>query len=675
MNINDEITVIKGVGPKTKIALNKCGIFNILDLILYFPRDYEYDSFFESIQDIKESERVTIKVLIKDIKKDVYIRKNLILSTVLIKNGNLLLEAKWFNQPYIKNKIEVNREYIFSGILKIEKNKKIFINPEIKNVDKYSCIIKPKYNLTASISNNLLFKLINEVLSKFKFIESLPNTILNKYNLCSLDQAIRNIHIPENGSKLKQSKERLKFQELFSYCIKLEMLKKYRENQGISYKISSDLKLLKEKLPYNLTNAQNKVIREILIDEKKSKPMNRLIQGDVGSGKTIIALIALFNAIKNGYQGVLMAPTEILASQHFEEAKRLFSDFGVNIGLLLGSISKNEKNRVKEELKAGKIDIIVGTHALLEADVEFSNLGIIVTDEQHRFGVGQRNRLLNKNSRVDVLVMSATPIPRTLALTIYGDLEVSVIDELPPGRSKIDTFSIEKTKRNLAYEFALKEVKKGAQVYIVCPLVEENEEIKAISVEELFTDLKQKYFKDIPIEMLYGKMPPKLKDNIIENFRCNKVKVLVSTTVIEVGVNVPNATVMIIENAERFGLSQLHQLRGRVGRGNKKSYCILISDLKNEVSKKRMDIITKSNDGFYIAEEDLKLRGSGEIFGMNQHGEDGFSLANLIEDIDILKVASNEARILVKSNKEEDIIIKNKIIAKLKETSKLICFN
>ncbi|KOA20535.1 ATP-dependent DNA helicase RecG [Clostridium homopropionicum DSM 5847] len=675
MNINDDITVMKGVGPKTKIALNKCGIFKILDLILYFPRDYEFNSFFESIEEVKESKRVTTKVLIKNIKKDAYIRRNLILSTVLIKNENILLEAKWFNQPYIKNKIELNREYIFSGTLKIEKNKKIFINPEIKNVEKYSCSIKPKYNLTAGISNNLLNKLINEVLSKFKFVESLPNTVLTKYNLFSLDQAIRNIHIPEDNYKLQQSKERLKFQELFSYCLKLEMLKKYRENQGISYKISPELKLLKEKLPYNLTNAQNRVIREILIDEKKSRPMNRLVQGDVGSGKTIIALIALFNAIKNGYQGVLMAPTEILASQHFEEAKKLFYDFGVNIGLLIGSISKTEKNRVKEELKLGKIDLIVGTHALLEEDVEFFNLGIIVTDEQHRFGVGQRNRLLNKNSNVDVLVMSATPIPRTLALTMYGDLEVSVIDELPPGRSKVDTFFIEKNKRYLAYEFALKEIKKGTQVYIVCPLVEENEEIKVISVEELFAELKQEYFNGIPIEMLYGKMPPKHKDVIIENFRDNKVKVLVSTTVIEVGVNVPNATVMIIENAERFGLSQLHQLRGRVGRGNKKSYCILISDLKSEVSKKRMNIITKSNDGFYIAEEDLKLRGSGEIFGMNQHGEDGFSLANLIDDINLLKIASNEAKILVKSDKKEDIIIKNKIIAKLKETSKLICFN
>lgn len=675
MNINDDITIIKGVGPKTKISLNRCGIFSIIDLILYFPRDYEFDSFFESVEEVKESKRITTKVLIVNIKKDVYIRKNLILSTVIIKNENLLLEAKWFNQPYIKNKIELNKEYILSGTLKIEKNKRMFINPEIKNIEKYNCIIKPKYSLSFGISNNILYKLINEVLSKFKFVESLPDTILTKYNLCTLDQAIRNIHIPENEYMLKQSKKRLKFQELFSYCLKLEMLKKYRENQGISYKISPELKLLKEKLPYNLTSAQNRVIREVLIDEKRSSPMSRLVQGDVGSGKTIIALIALFNVIKNGYQGVLMAPTEILASQHFDEAKKLFYDFGVNIGLLIGSISKNEKNRIKEELKLGTIDIIIGTHALLEEDVEFFNLGIIVTDEQHRFGVGQRNRLQNKNSNVDVLVMSATPIPRTLALTMYGDLEISVINELPPGRSKIDTFCLEKNKRNLAYEFALREIKKGAQVYIVCPLVEENEDMKVISVEELFTELKEEYFNGIPIEMLYGKMPPKHKDIIIENFRDNKVKILVSTTVIEVGVNVPNATIMIIENAERFGLSQLHQLRGRVGRGNKKSYCILISDLKSEVSRKRMEIITKSNDGFYISEEDLKLRGSGEIFGMNQHGEDGFSIANLIDDFDILKIASNEAKILVKSDKEEDINIKNKIIAKLKETSKLICFN
>lgn len=675
MNIKDNITTLKGVGPKTTNILNKCGIDNILDLILYFPRDYEENCFFHSLEEIVEDKKVILKVKVKEIKKDANVRKNLTISTVILVNGNASIEAKWFNQPYMKNKFKVNEEYVVVGTLKNHKYKKILMNPKILDDNKNNYNINPKYNLVSKATNNLFIKLISQVLPKVKFIENLPESILNKYNLSSLDEAIRNIHLPENTIKLEKARERLKFQELFSYALKLELLKDYKNNNGISFAISEELKSLKKSIPFELTAAQSKVVREVLIDEKKDKPMNRLVQGDVGSGKTIVALIGLFNVIKNGFQGVFMAPTEILASQHFQEAKQLFKDFNIRIELLVGSTTKNNKQMIKNDLKCGKVDLVIGTHALLEEDVEFYNLGMVVTDEQHRFGVAQRNKILNKNNNIDVLVMTATPIPRTLALTLYGDLDISIIDELPPGRRKIDTFCVDKNKRKKVYEFAIKEIGNGAQVYIVCPLVEENEDIKAISVEELYRELKEGYFKNIQIEILHGKIPSKQKDCIIENFRQGHIKALVSTTVIEVGVNVPNATLMIIENSERFGLSQLHQLRGRVGRGNKKSYCILVSDLKNEVSKKRMNIITGSNDGFYIAEEDLKLRGSGEIFGISQHGENGFILANLVEDINIFKCASHEAKILVNSHDKDDISIKNKIIEKLNETSKLICFN
>jgi ATP-dependent DNA helicase RecG len=675
VNINDEITILKGVGPKIKAALNNCGIYNILDLILYFPRDYEYTSYCQCIDDLKENDKVTIKGKVAQIKKDVYIRKNLIISNIVFFVEDSKFEVKWFNQPYMKNKFRINEEYTLSGTYKVEGNKKNLINPVLVSNDSNHKEISPKYKLRNRLTDNFFIKIISEVLGKVQFAENLSSYIVKKYNLCSLDYAIVNIHNPESLQTLEEAKKRLKFQELFTYSLKLELLKEYKQSDGISFKISPELKELKEKLPYTLTEAQNKVIREILIDEKKSVPMNRLVQGDVGSGKTIVALIVLFNVIRNGYQGTLLAPTEILANQHYSEALKLYKEFDVKVEILTGSTSNKNKKRIKEDLKTGKIDIIIGTHALLEEDVEFINLGMIVTDEQHRFGVRQRNRLCNKNDKVDVLVMSATPIPRTLALTLYGDLDISTIDMLPPGRKKIDTFCVNENERKRVYNFALKEMEKGAQVYIVCPLVEENEDLDVVSVEELYTELKENYFHNVEIDMLHGKMQPKLKEEIMEKFKKDKIKVLISTTVIEVGVNVPNATLMIIENSERFGLSQLHQLRGRVGRGSKKSYCILISKLKNEITKKRMNIITSSNDGFFIAEEDLKLRGSGEIFGTNQHGEEELIFTNIVEDYDLFKVANYEAKVIAKSDNKEDILIKNKVKDKLHATLKYICFN
>lgn len=675
MNIYNEVSTIKGIGPKTAKMLNKCGINSILDLIVYFPREYEESYYCDSIENINESRKIVIKGSVKQIKKDIFLRKNLIISNVVFTNKNINFEAKWYNQPYVKNKFKINSEYILCGKLEVDKYKKCLMNPYIIESDEKFNKITPIYSLSDKLTNNFFIKTISSVLSSIKLVENLPTYIVEKYKLCSLDEAIRNMHMPKDFNLLREAKKRLKFQELFTYSLKLELIREYKNNGGISFKISDELKILKERIPFKLTEAQNRVVREILIDQKKDKPMNRLVQGDVGSGKTIIALIAIFNIIKNGYQAALMAPTEILAYQHYEEAKKLFRDFDINIEMLAGSTTIKNKKRIKDDLKKGKIDILIGTHALLEEDVEFENIGMIVTDEQHRFGVRQRNKLLNKNNKVDVLVMSATPIPRTLVLTLYGDLDISTINELPPGRKKVDTFCVNSKMRKRIYTFALKEIEKGAQVYIVCPLVEENDEIKAISVEKLYNELKENYFKDISLEILHGRMQQKIKDEIMENFKIGNIKAIISTTVIEVGVNVPNATIMIIENAERFGLSQLHQLRGRVGRGSKQSYCILVSDLKNEVSKKRMNILTSSNNGFFIAEEDLKLRGSGEIFGVNQHGENGLILSDIINDFEIFKYANKEAKNLIRSNDEKDIIIKNRIIDKLNQTSKYICFN
>ena len=472
-------------------------------------------------------------------------------------------------------------------------------------------------------------------------------------------------------------RRRLKFQELFTYSLKILMLKEFIKfhNDGIQFKIAPELTFLKEQLPFELTRAQSKVVREILIDQKKDKGMNRLLQGDVGSGKTIVAIITMFNVVKNGYQTSMMAPTEILAKQHYAEIQNVLKDFPLNIKLLSGSTSAKNKQLIKDELKNGTIDIIIGTHALIEDNVEFKNLGMVVTDEQHRFGVSQRNRFSNKGKNIDILVMTATPIPRTLSLYLYGDLDVSIIDELPPGRQKIDTSYENMSSSDHVYDFALNEINKGRQVYIVCPLVEENEDMKLSSVEMLYEKLKKEQFKDINIAMIYGKMPSKLKNEVMDKFKDGEIKVLVSTTVIEVGVNVPNATVMIIENSERFGLAQLHQLRGRVGRGKYKSYCILLAKITNNIVRKRLEVLIKSNDGFYIAEEDLKTRGAGELFGIRQSGESGLILADVICDIDILKLANNEAKNLIQSNNSEDVVVKNDIIEKIKKSSNYICFN
>lgn len=678
MDIYSDIGTIKGVGPKTKEQLNKAGIFSLLDLILYFPRDYEIISQYDNIKKAQYGEKIIIGAYAKKISKDFITPTRKIITTIVFSDGLNNFTCKWFNQPYLKNNFKPFIKYFLMGKVESNNGRIIITNPKTisENENSNSKIIMPVYIQKNGISNRLLTKLITEILNKIKIRENLPHFIIKQYNLCSLDEAIKNIHMPSDMQVIKEAKRRLKFQELLIYSLKIILLRVSMKNcDGIAFKISAELKDLKSKLDFNLTNAQNRAIREILLDQKKNTPMNRLLQGDVGSGKTIVALISLFNVVMNGYQTALMVPTEILAKQHFEAAQKLFKDFNIDIQLLIGSTTQKEKAKIKTDLQNGKIKIIIGTHTLFQDDIEFKNLGMIVTDEQHRFGVNQRAKLYSKGKNVDILVMTATPIPRTLSLYLYGDLDISVIDELPPGRQKIDTFYIKSNQKNKAYSFALKEIQKGRQVYIVCPFVEDNEELEIASVEKLYEHLKKSIFRDTSISILHGKMSSKEKDSVMEQFKKDKIKVLLSTTVIEVGINVPNATLMIIENAERFGLAQLHQLRGRVGRGSDKSYCILIADIKSQNIRKRMEIMKSSNDGFYIAEEDLKLRGSGELLGYRQHGDDELILSDVIEDMQILKVANREARRITASENPEDKMFVNELKSNLENISQFICFN
>ncbi|HAT4228235.1 TPA: ATP-dependent DNA helicase RecG [Clostridium perfringens] len=677
MNIYDDIGLVKGVGPKLKERLNKVGIFTVLDLLLYFPRDYEFLNDDISLNGDTSDEKAILKCKVKSYGSSIKTRNGKTLTTINFTYNNLKVIGKWFNQPYIKRNFILGNEYNLMGKFKKVNNTLEVINPLIPCKEANKSEILPIYTLKNGLTNKILVKLINEILKNMIIKENLPEEIVKKYKLISLDKAIRNIHFPVGRGELQSAINRLKFQELFTYSLKIIMMKAHikKENSGISFKMSPLLKELKESLPYTLTNAQSRTLREILLDQKRNIAMNRLVQGDVGSGKTLVALISMFNVYMNGYQTVLMAPTEILANQHYAEAKKYLDKFRVDIELLTGSTKEKEKKRIKEKIASGKEIMLIGTHALIQDDVELNNLGLVVTDEQHRFGVEQRSRLINKNKRADVLVMTATPIPRTLSLYLYSDLDISIIDELPPGRKPIDTMLVDMNQRMKAYNFALKEVEKGRQFYIVSPLIEENEKLNLNSVEKIYEELKNGIFKDVRIEILHGKMAGKDKDKIINTFKNGEIKGIISTTVIEVGVNVPNSTMMIIENAERFGLAQLHQLRGRVGRGEHKSYCILIANTKNDITRRRMEIMTESSDGFYIAEEDLKLRGAGEVFGMRQHGDEGFILANVVDDINILKCANHEAKLIVNNINEDNKKLCTEIMRGIERNSKYICFN
>ncbi|HBF3844588.1 TPA: ATP-dependent DNA helicase RecG [Clostridioides difficile] len=685
MDLYKDVQYVKGIGPKKADKLNKLGIFTLKDLLYYFPRQFEDRNNLKKIAQLEDGEKVTIKAVISSI-NTFSPKEGMTLTKIDVKDETGSAKLVFFNKSYIKNTFRPG-----DSILVFGKVKKIFNNLELTsceleyltNSPKNTCRFMPVYQLTYGVTNKEIMSIIRTVLEDKELIiqEYMPQRIIEKYRLCSIDFAVRNIHSPSSKESLKIALYRIVFEELLILQLGLFVFKSGRNKEdGIKFETSKDLKKIISALPFKLTKAQNRALDEIIQDMNLEKIMNRLVQGDVGSGKTVVALLALANCVLNGYQGALMAPTEILAGQHYISLTESLKDFGINVGLLIGSLTKKQKDTVLEQIKNNEIDILIGTHALIEDKVEFNNIGLVITDEQHRFGVMQRSKLSLKGANPDILVMTATPIPRTLALILYGDLDISIIDELPPGRQPIETIAIEKSKRDRAYNnLVRREVESGRQVYIVCPLVEESEAIEAKSAVELVEELRAEYFHDLRLGLLHGKMKSSEKDEVMRLFKNKEIDILVSTTVIEVGVNVPNATLMIIENAERFGLAQLHQLRGRVGRGSHKSYCVLIYDSKTDVCRQRMAIMEETNDGFKISEKDLEIRGPGEFFGTRQHGLPELKVANLFKHIKILKLAQQEARyILGEDNNlqlKENMALKKEIIDKFKDTLKEISLN
>ena len=608
---------------------------------------------------------------------EIKIRKNLTLCKLYVRDESGGCEIVWYNQGYLKNNFKPNERYKFYGKVKAGYGKYEMQSPvfEPESSNKNTGKIIPIYPLTYSLTQNTLRKIMENALNEVngKLEETLPNYIINKYHFYDINTAIKQIHFPDNFEKFKLARNRLVFEELLSMQLALLSLKnKYEvKKKGISFSKDAKMSDVINNLPFKLTKAQLRVLEEIDNDMESDKPMNRLLQGDVGSGKTVIALTAAYKAVKSGYQATIMAPTAILATQHLESFNEILKDTGIRCELLISGITKKKKEDILQRLADGEIDILIGTHAILEENVVFKNLGLVVTDEQHRFGVRQRSIIAQKGENPDVLVMTATPIPRTLALILYGDLDISIIDELPPNRKKIETYAVKKGMEVRVNNFIAKNIQEGRQCYIVCPLVEENEEINAVSVMELVEHYQKNVFPNFRVTYLHGKMRPKEKDAIMEEFKNGNIDILISTTVIEVGVNVPNANIMLIENAERFGLAQLHQLRGRVGRGEFQSYCILKYEGNSKIIQERMKVISSTNDGFVISEKDLELRGSGEFFGTRQHGIPEFKIANLFEDIDTLKMVQAIAMEIINKDplleKEENKVLQKMIDKKFKD--------
>ena len=675
VDLYKDVKYIKGVGPNRVKLLNKIGIFNLKDLITYYPRTYEDRSKPKNLYECQEGEEVFVRAVACSRLSDIRI-KGRTMQKLLIRDETAPAEAIWFNQSYLKNKFEQGKEYGFFGKVSRKYGKIELMSPKFDEGEntKNTGRIIPIYPLTYNLSQNNLRKImengIKEVYGNLE--ETLPSYILDKYNLEKINKAVKDIHFPENFNDFNIARKRLVFEELLSVQLALlELKNRYmNEEKGIVFDKNVKISDVINSLPFKLTGAQRRVLEEIENDMEQDKTMNRLLQGDVGSGKTVIAMCIAYKAVKSGYQAAIMAPTAILASQHLENFKNILEKFDINVELLISGITKNKKEDILQRLENGEIDIIIGTHALIEDNVKFKNLGLVVTDEQHRFGVKQRSKIASKGNNPDVLVMTATPIPRTLALILYGDLDISIIDELPPNRKKIETFAVRKDMTDRVNGFIKKQIDEGRQAYIVCPLVEENEEMDLKSVEELYETYKTEVFPEYKVEYIHGKLKQKEKDNIMERFKKGDIDILISTTVIEVGVDVPNSNIMVIENAERFGLAQLHQLRGRVGRGEYKSYCILKYEGKGETVRKRMKVMCDTNDGFVISEKDLELRGSGDFFGTMQHGLPEFKIANLFEDMKILKLAQEAAiKILSKDPKLEDkenILLKRLIKDKFK---------
>ena len=654
MERSDSIMVVKGIGEKTAKLFSKKKIANIDDLLKYYPKAYQEFKDPVCIGEVLLEERVAVlgQICQKPITKNLA-KINITVTKIQDCTGSI--EVCWYHMPFLKNFFHIGDTYIFVGEVSKKYGKLVMEQPQYYKVDEYEKqkqTLVPVYSTTAGLSNKLIQKSVKQALeSVTKTKEYLPEYLVDKYQLPDIFQSTYMMHFPKNKEEVLMARKRLAFDEFFAFLASMEWLKEQdikRKNEN-PIKDTVSLTPLLKKLPYELTMAQNRVLDEILKDLQGEYVMNRLVQGDVGSGKTIIAICALFYMLESGYQGALMAPTEVLAKQHYIEILELFKDLPYQVELLTGSTTAAQKKRCYQNLQDGTTSLVIGTHALIEDKVTFKNLGMVITDEQHRFGVKQREKLSLKGNAPHTLIMSATPIPRTLAIILYGDLDISIVNELPKNRLPIKNCVVGTGYRNTAYDFIKKQIEEGRQAYIICPMVEEGENTEMENVTSYQNKLEEYYQNEIKVGKLHGKMKPQEKELVMSDFAEGKIQILVSTTVVEVGINVPNATVMMIENAERFGLAQLHQLRGRVGRGKHQSYCIMMYKKDTKETKERLEVLNHSNDGFYIANEDLKLRGPGDFFGIRQSGEFDFKVGDIYNDQEMLKSAKEAVNELKKN--------------------------
>ncbi|WP_226665749.1 ATP-dependent DNA helicase RecG [Metabacillus litoralis] len=649
----EPIDHLKGVGEETAELLHDIGIYSINDLIEYFPYRYD-DNSLRDLEEVKHDERVTVEGKVHSEAVLTYFGKKRSRLTFRLLVGRYLLSVVCFNRPYFKNKLSLNSIVTVTG--KWDKNRQTITAQELVFGPKQEISgIEPVYSVKGKLTVKGMRKFISVAMKEYidEIEEILPIELLEKYKLITRKQAIQTIHAPIEQASLKQARRRFVYEEFLLFQLKMQALRKVQREQskGLNQQYPKEtLDHFIKALPFPLTIAQSRVIDEILSDMKSPYRMNRLLQGDVGSGKTVVAAISIYATILSGYQGALMVPTEILAEQHAESLIKLFEPFDINVALLTSSVKGKKRRELLEKLKNNEIHLLIGTHALIQDEINFHTLGLVITDEQHRFGVEQRRMLREKGKNTDVLFMTATPIPRTLAITAFGEMDVSVIDELPAGRKTIETYWVKPDMLERIIAFIEKEIAKGRQAYVICPLIEESEKLdvqNALDVHSMLTDYYQGRYK---VGLMHGRLSSDEKDAVMRSFSDNEVHVLVSTTVVEVGVNVPNATTMVIYDAERFGLSQLHQLRGRVGRGSEQSYCILLADPKSETGKERMKIMTETNDGFVLSERDLELRGPGDFFGKKQSGMPIFKVADMVHDYRALEVARQDAVELVRSD-------------------------
>ena len=671
MGLDSPIRYLKGVGEKRASKFAKKGIHTVGDLLYFFPRSHEDRSKVKPIARCIEGETVCIRAKVYNLPTDRYVRRNMLISSMQVFDDSGMISLVWYNNKYVKNNFKEGEEYIFFGKISRNKQGRVQITAPVyerAGNERYTGKIIPLYPLTHGLSQKIVQSTMELALKEAGRLEEyIPDAVRAKYKIAEINFAMQNIHFPTDFESYNIARERFVFEELL--ILQLALNSRRDKNKSCPGRVFSDVKCIRsftDSLPFELTGAQKRTINEICRDCRSGKQMNRLVQGDVGSGKTAVAAAVVYMAVKNGCQAAMMAPTEILARQHYDSLTDMFSAAEFNVVLLTGSMKAKEKRAALEDIASGKADVVIGTHALIQDNVEFSDLGFVVADEQHRFGVEQRAKLLAKGEYPHMLIMSATPIPRTLALILYGDLDISIIDELPPGRKPVKTYSATAEMRNRVYNFIAKNIHSGMQAYVVCPLVAETENSDLKNAEDL-ADKLTKAYPDIRVGLMHGKMKAADKDEVMNGFSSGDIQLLVATTVIEVGVNVPNANIMVIENAERFGLSQLHQLRGRVGRGGSQAYCILITDSDNEVTKKRMETMCISNDGFYISEQDLKLRGPGDFFGTRQHGLPEMKIANLFEDRNILKLSQEAAKFIADTGIENYPALKNKCDALLSD--------